>query len=355
MNLYLSTLWETDLDNVLEILPELHELEGHSVLITGIGGLIGSAVADLLLRYNRLSANPIIIYAAARSEDKILARFGHHSEQRWFHFVPYEATATLAAFPSEISFIIHGAGNASPDRFMKEPVETMVSNFVGLKNLFDYGKSHGCKRLLYISSSEVYGKNENDRPYTENEYGYIDLLNVRNSYSVGKRAAETLCTSYASEYGVDSVIVRPGHVYGPTASKSDHRVSSEWPYAVSRGKDIIMKSDGAQIRSYCYCLDCASAILKVLLRGESGHAYNISNPDSVITVRQMAELLTQSADVNLRIELPTETEKHAFNPMNNSSLTSDRLQALGWSGCFDAKTGFSHTVRIIRECEGAEI
>ena len=175
------------------------------------------------------------------------------------------------------------------------------------------------------------------------------MLKVRNSYSVGKRAAETLCVSYAEEYGVESVIVRPGHIYGPTASPYDNRVASAWAYSVARDEDIVMKSDGSQIRSYCYCLDCASAILKVLLSGENCHAYNISNPDSIISIKMMAEILSNSAGVKLRMELPTEEERKGFNPMSNSSLESNSLLALGWRGCFDAEAGFAHTVQILKE------
>ena len=110
-----------------------------------------------------------------------------------------------------------------------------------------------------------------------------------------------------------------------------------------------MKSDGSQIRSYCYCLDCASAMLKVLLCGENCHAYNISNPDSIISIKDMAEILSKSAGVELRMELPTEEEKKGFNPMSNSSLESASLTGLGWHGCFDAETGFGHTVKILKE------
>ena len=110
-----------------------------------------------------------------------------------------------------------------------------------------------------------------------------------------------------------------------------------------------MKSDGSQIRSYCYCLDCASAMLKVLLCGENCHAYNISNPDSIISIKDMAEILSKSAGVELRMELPTEEERKGFNPMSNSSLESASLTGLGWHGCFDAETGFGHTVKILKE------
>ena len=158
-----------------------------------------------------------------------------------------------------------------------------------------------------------------------------------------------MCASYADEYGVDSVIVRPGHIYGPTAVQSDNRVSSAWAYSVARREDIIMKSDGAQVRSYCYCLDCASAILTVLLKGERLHAYNISNPESIISIREMAEILTKTAGVNLKMELPTEKERKGFNPMMNSSLDSAELLSLGWKGLFNSERGFSHTVEIIKD------
>ena len=62
----------------------------------------------------------------------------------------------------------------------------------------------------------------------------------------------------------------------------------------------------------------------------------------------MAEILAESAGVELRKELPTEEERKGFNPMKNSSLESAALTELGWRGCFDAETGFSHTVKILK-------
>lgn len=349
MSIYDSKLWIEDIDEVIKTIPWLEEISGKSVMITGICGLICSAVADILIRYNEAKDGRVTILAAARSERKLRDRFGEYADRPYFIFVPYDATRLELKAEKKADYIIHGAGNAFPEMFMKEPVETMMSNFMGLFGLLEYGRRTGTRRLLYISSSEVYGKKDSSEPYREGQYGYIDLLNPRNSYSVGKRAAETLCASYTDEYGIETVIVRPGHIYGPTASPADNRVSSAWAWAVARGEDIVMKSDGAQLRSYCYCLDCASAALKVLLKGESLHAYNISNPDSVINILEMAEILAKSAGVALKMELPTEIERKGFNPMNNSSLDSSELLALGWKGLFDAERGLNHTVEIIKE------
>ena len=349
MQIYDSAIWISDLDETLAALPELELLAGKSVLITGCTGLICSAVVDVLIRRNETHEGTIRILAAGRSNKKVEERFSPYSKKDWFLFVPYDASSTENAINIPCDYMIHGASNASPNKIVKEPVETMLSNFMGMKYLLDIAKEKGTKRVLYISSSEVYGRKEHDKPSKTDEYGWIDLLNPRSSYSIGKCAAETMCASYFDEYGVDSVIIRPGHIYGPTAVMTDNRVSSAWAYDVAYGRDIVMKSDGSQLRSYCYCLDSASAILKVLLQGESVHAYNISNPDSIITIREMAELLTKSAGVKLKIEMPTETEKKGFNPMSNSSLDSTELLNLGWRGLFTAERGFLHTVKIIKD------
>lgn len=351
MNIYDSKLWISDLDETIAALPELAQLANKSVMVTGCTGLICSAVVDILIRWNETHNEKIKILAAGRNEKKVKARFSPYTDLDWFTFVPYDASSTENELTLPCDYIIHGASNASPNKIVKEPVETMLSNVLGMKYLLDYAKGKGAKRVLYISTSEVYGRKEHNNPSKIDEYGWIDLLNSRNSYSIGKCAAETMCASYADEYGVESVIIRPGHIYGPTAVQSDNRVSSAWAYDVARGKDIVMKSDGSQIRSYCYCLDSASAILTVLLKGENVHAYNISNPDSVINIRGMAEILAKSAGVQLKMELPTEAEKKGFNPMSNSSLDSTELLTLGWKGLFDAERGFSHTVEILKELD----
>lgn len=343
-----NPIWLQDIDLILESYPEIGELAGQSVLITGAGGLICSALTDILIRYNETHQKKIAIHAAARSEERLKNRFGEYFSRDYFFFEQFDANSGAFPMKDHADYIIHGAGNASPNKIMKEPVETMLSNFVGLYTLLQFSKDTKARRLLYISSSEVYGQKNTDLPYLENDYGYIDLLKARNSYPIGKRSAETLCSAFSEEYGTEAVIVRPGHIYGPTASRSDNRVSSAWAIMAANGEDIVMKSDGAQIRSYVYCLDCASAILKVLLQGENVHAYNISNPNSVISIREMAEIVARAGNVNLRLEIPTEEERKGFNPMRTSALRSDSLQALGWRGLFDAETGFMHTVQIIK-------
>ena len=349
MSLYKSKLWMDDIDEVTSVLPELSRLENQNVMITGASGLICSAVIDILIRYNEIHTSTIQIYAAGRNEQKMAERFSEYYNKDYFHFVSYDSSRSDNHFNFHCDYIIHGGANSSPKKIVDEPVETMLGNFLGIKYLLDFARDTKAKRILYISSSEVYGKREHTGAAQEGDYGFIDLLVPRNSYSIGKQAAETLCISYADEYGLNPVIIRPGHIYGPTADKNDDHVSSAWAYDVVSGRNIIMKSDGEQIRSYVYCLDCASATLKVLLCGESGKAYNISNPDSIIRIKEMAKLLCSAGGVELETEVADLEEKKSFNPMSDSSLDSSSLIGLGWKGCFDAVTGFEHTVEILRD------
>jgi nucleoside-diphosphate-sugar epimerase len=350
MTIYQSSLWWADIDRALETVTDLSVLEGQSVFITGATGLIGSALTDVLIRWNETHSGKIGLGIAGRSKERVDARFGEFASREYFSYVPYDATDD-SSLPnlSRFAYVIHGAANAYPSLFMEQPAETMLGCFQGLYRLLSVAKAADCRRVLVISSSEVYGQRQSDQPAVEEESGFVRLLDPRSSYSMGKRAAETLCACFAAEYGLDTVIARPGHIYGPTATIRDNRISSQFAWQAARGENLIMKSDGSSLRSYCYCLDCATALLVMLLKGQSGCAYNISNPDSVITVRRMAEMLAKAGDVELVQETATVEEKKGFNPMTNSSLDGSKLAELGWTGLFDAETGLGHTVRVLRE------
>lgn len=332
--LYLQNLKKT-ISNVIYA----DQLRNSKVLITGATGLVCSAIVDLMIKSNL----NVSIYVACRNEKKAKERFGG-----LVNYVYYDATKPIS-FDIELDYIIHGASNASPELYVKEPVETMKANINGMENLLEYCRKKKVKKIIYVSSSEVYGKKDTLDPFKEDQYGYIDLLNSRSSYSCAKRATETLCTAYQTEYGINFNIVRLGHIYGPTASYKDKRVSSDFIFRAARGENIILKSEGKQIRSYCHCLDCASAILTVLTCGKSGEAYNISNKRSIISIRELSELIAKYGQVQLLFDIPTKLEKNVFNPMDNSSLNSAKLESLGWQGIFNADEGISNTIDIVKQ------
>jgi len=340
MKLLESSLYNSDLNKALTKL-NLEELSGKSVFITGGLGLICSTIVDLLLKNTKTK-----IFVGARNEEQFINRFGGYNQ---VEYVQYDALAelNLSICPD---YIIHGAGLASPELYVSNPVETLSSNIDGVHNLLEFARSHNVNRLLYISSSEIYGNKTTDEPFIEGSYGNIDIDSIRSSYVIAKRAAEMMCKAYCSEYGLETIIVRPGHIFGPSAKETDKRISSDFAFKASRGDILEMKSSGLQKRSYCYSIDCAMQILIALLYGERGQAYNIGH-DEVTSIRKMAEIYASAGNVKLSIVDPTESEIKMFNPMNNSALDNSKIKKLGYQDCFSVEEGLIHTVEILREME----
>lgn len=338
-----NKIYLCDIERTLSNL-DLAKMNNKSILITGGLGLILSSVVDLLIKYNDQHNANINIFIADINESGFNARYGAYS---FIKYLSYDATKPIA-FDVDIDYIIHGAGLASPELYVSKPVETMLSNFNGVLNLLEYAKTHHIKRMLYISSSEVYGTKDTADAFEESKFGSVNINVIRSSYSEAKRASEVLCKSYSSEYDVDTVIVRPGHIYGPTASPRDKRISSEFAYLAAQGKSLEMKSLGLQKRSYCYSLDCAAAILVALMNGEKGESYNIGH-DEITSIREMAQIMAEAGNVSLKINEPTKEDLMQFNPMDNSSLNNEKIKAIGYKDSFSVREGLAHTVNVLKD------
>lgn len=341
---YSQEYWN-DVSDIIGNIPNADNLYGKTILITGATGMVCSAVIDVIVLLNHNCDAQIHLILAGRDEKKLTDRFQNILNRDEYRYIRYDALKAQK-IDLKIDYIIHGASNANPALYGREPVETLLGNIIGLNSVLDIAKNNPGSRLLYISSSEVYGNKTGgeNKPYKEEDYGFVDILNPRACYPNGKRAAETLCAAYRQEYGVDFVTVRLGHIYGPSITKTDTRASAAFTRDAAAGHDIVMKSAGNQLRSYCYTLDCASAILTVLVNGSSGNAYNISNKDSVVSIRDMAEALAEAGNVKVVFEDPSDAEKKSYNLMSNSSLDSGKLESLGWKSVFNLVKGMERTL-----------
>lgn len=334
--------WD-DIQEVTDRFPIFNKMDGMSLLITGATGMICSVVAELVLFLNKKGLH-VKLYLAGRNRDKLISRFTPFIEGVDYYFVYFDALKERN-YSLVFDYIIYGAGNSNPAFYVEEPVETMLSNIVGLNNFLKQAVVNTVKKVLYISSSEVYGnKSDISKPYFEDDYGTSDILSVRSCYPSSKRACETLCVSYYKEYNVNTVIVRPGHIYGPTISDYDNRVSALFTKDVVNGRNIELKSSGQQLRSYCYSLDCASAILFTLLQGEPAQAYNISNSSSIVSIRQLADVFAKFSNSKVTFSNPSDSEKLGFNSMANSSLSSEKIEKLGWKALFGIESGVKKTI-----------
>lgn len=318
------------------------KLSGSNILITGATGLIGSCLVEVLLSHPGKDYN---VYASGRNEERANLRFKEYTDDPSFHFIKYDVLEPLEG-DTRFDFIIHAASNASPNFFATKPVEVIKSNIIGVSNLMDYGLHHGLKRFLFVSSGEVYGEGDG-RVFTEEYSGYVDPTSPRSCYPSSKRAAETLCVSYGAEYGVETVIARPCHIYGPHFTESDNRVYAQFIRNVLHDEDLVMKSTGEQYRSWCYVVDCASAILHILLKGENGQAYNIADEKSNITIKELAEIIAEIGGKKVVMDLPSDMEKKGFNVVTRSMFSIEKIKTLGCVALTSIKEGLIKTFREI--------
>lgn len=317
-------------------------VDGGKILITGSTGLIGSCIIDVLLTANSLFDKRFDIFALGRSEKKLLSRFGTNER---LHFVVQDVTEPITT--EGLDYIIHAASNADPRSYALYPVETITTNIQGAKNVLDYCKGKNT-RVLFTSTFEVYGKLEQDE-YDETQYGIIDLNLIRSCYPESKRTAEMLFRSYVDEYGVNCVIARLASIYGPTMKQDDSKAHAQFIRNALAGDNIVLKSTGDQVRTYCYVMDAVSGILAVLFFGKTGEVYNVANENSIASIAELAQTVADYAGTKVVFDLPDDVESKGFSKPQNCILKTEKVKGLNWTGKFDLKTGINETMTILKE------
>jgi nucleoside-diphosphate-sugar epimerase len=318
------------------------ELNGKNILVTGASGLIGGCLIEVLLSRQQ----DYQIYAAARDKHHLEQRFSSYVDDKRLHLVQYDVRNPLNCM-IDFHYIIHAASNASPNFFVEDPVGVMQSNLAGVTHLLDYGKAHGMKRFLYISTGEVYGNGDKDK-WREEDSGYVNSMLVRSCYPSSKRASETLCVAYSLQYHLDVVVARLCHTYGPIFGKQDNRVYAQFINNVLSGENIILKSAGEQYRSWIYVIDCISALLYILLKGENCNAYNVANEESNVTIKTLAKTVAQMAGRQVVFDIPTPVEKQCSFVIKKAVFDTSKLCQLGWKPKFALEQGLKETIDYLK-------
>lgn len=328
-----------------KVIPEIAISDGR-ILVTGASGLIGSCLIDLLVLANNYGRS-FDVYALGRDKTKLQNRFSAFKGSDMLHFVEQDIQTPLDR-SIHYDYIIHGASNADPRNYALYPLETMLINLEGARNVLNYCRDHSATRVIMLSSFEVYGYAGKD-VYQESDAGVIDHNMIRSCYPESKRCMELLTRCCVEEYGVNVVIGRLSSIYGPTMLKDDSKAHAQFIRNALRGKDIVLKSKGGQRRTYCYVIDAITGLLCVLGKGVVGEAYNISNEDGVVTIAEVARTIAKIAGVTVISDIPDEIERKGFSKPQNCILENLKLKSLGWQGKYDIKTGLNECMKILKE------
>ena len=305
----------------------MHELGDKTIFITGGTGLIGQTLIRRILTESPTAQ----ILALTRNTDRAKALFQGVPENERIQWIEGDVCTPLT-INGDIDYIVHGAAETSSKSFVNDPVRVIDTAITGTANMLKLAVKHSVKKLVYLSTMEVYGAPADDEKIDEKHGCDLDTMQARSSYPESKRLCETLCAAYAAQHDVPACVLRLTQTFGPGVRYDDSRVFAEFARCAIEGRDIILHTKGETARNYLYTEDAASAILTVLLHGSVSEAYNAANESTYCTILEMAELVAREcADnrISVRIE-EADTTAYGYAPVLHMNLDTSKLRALGW-------------------------
>lgn len=331
-----------DLVEFAEKFPFLSEMRGKAVLVTGATGLIGSLLVYALSMLNHLFDAGISIYALARNKEKAFLKFGN-LPVIWI----FQDINNPLNLNDDVDYIFHCAAITESRLMVENPVEVLSSLITGTGNILDWARRNPVKSMVYLSSIETYGSFNKDFPVMEGDAGFIDPLNPRSSYSLGKKTAECLCNSYFKEYEVPVKIARLTQTFGAGVDKTDNRVFAQFARSAVKGEDIVLHTTGESAKPYCHTTDALRALFYILLTGDNGEAYNVANPHTFISVKDMAEMVAELGS-GLKVVFDLKNDR-GYAPPSITRLDVKKLTTLGWSPTIGLKDMFRSLIEYLKE------
>ena len=322
-----------------------NELKNKKILITGATGLICSIMVRAFCLKNDKNNLNLKMYLLVRNEQDAKAIFGNKD------YIEYIEMSIENFKPTnlDVDYIIHAASPTKSKFFIEKPVETLDTAVIGTKNVLDFSKMNKVKSMVYLSSMEMYGVLDAEN-VTEQDLGYINPLDVRSSYSEGKRICELYCYSYYKEYDIPVKIGRIAQTFGAGVSKNENRVYKVFADAILNKQNIILKSSGSTNINYSYTTDTIIAIIYLLLNGKDGEAYNVVGEKTNMTILDSAKWLAKEFGdgmTNVKIEMPKENV--GFAPDNKMILSNEKLKGIGWKSEYTLKQGYERLLKYLKE------
>ena len=295
-------------------------------LVTGAAGFVGSHLVDRLISegYQVTGLDNLV---TGTLDNLSLAKKCEN-----FIFVQCDVSIELPSFNEKFDFIFHAASPASPPKYFKFPIETMMVNSVGTKNCLDLASSDGA-RLIYFSTSEIYG-DPLEHPQNEKYWGNVNPIGPRSIYDEAKRFGEALVAQYVRDNKVNAGIVRIFNTYGPRLDLFDGRVVSTFIRQARNHEALTVNGDGSQTRSFCYVTDLVEGIFLMAKSSQFGPV-NLGNPNEM-TLNELVLEVNKFFDYELKVE-----NKPALvdDPVRRKPDISLANKELNWKPVVELKEG----------------
>ena len=341
------------LDNIKEVATlniNWDILKNKTFLITGVTGLIGKFLVDTIMYKNEIDNLNCKVIGLGRNINKAKERFENCFDSEYFKFYEIDINETIDLPEDNIDYIFHAASSTHPMQYSKMPIATITANVIGTKNILDLAIKHNTKRVIFASSVEIYGENKGDvDKFSEGYLGYINCNTLRAGYPESKRTGEALCQAYISEKELDIVIPRFSRIFGPTILNTDTKALSQFISKAVNNEDIVLKSEGKQFYSYTYVLDAVNAIFYLLMYGEKGEAYNVSDSSFDITLKDLAEKIASIANKKVVFEIPDINESKGYSTATKAIMDNSKISKLGWKVSKNIDERLKETIDILKD------
>jgi UDP-glucuronate decarboxylase len=249
-------------------------------LVTGAAGFLGANLSIRLLKEGNKVIGVDNLLTGTEQNLAELKKFVN------FSFIKQDIIKPLK-IKGKLNYVLNLACPASPPRYYKNPIHTLETNSVGIKNMLELAKKNKA-RFFQTSTSEVYG-DPKEHPQKETYFGNVEPYCKRSCYDEGKRYGEALIWQYRDIFHVDTGIIRIFNTYGPLMDPEDGRVVTNFIKQALTGKDITIQGTGKQTRSFCYVDDQINGMMKVIHSKEEG-PLNVGNPGE-FTIKELADLV----------------------------------------------------------------
>jgi dTDP-glucose 4,6-dehydratase len=303
------------------------------VLVTGSAGFIFSNFIRWALRYHKENYEFVSIdkIALPESVHNVYANRGHKLHigdvcDRHFVDVIFQL--------EQPDIVIHGAAESHVDNSIDSADRFVLSNILGTQVIIDKCREHGVKRLVYISTDEVYGQlSEGDESWTENS-----VLAPRNPYSASKAAGELLVKAAHETHGLEYNITRSCNNFGPRQSAT--KLIPKIIKCILEEAPIPIYGQGAQIREWIHVADNCSAIIEIL-KGPANETYNISSNYEMSNLELVNMICNIMDGGHSLITFVEDRAGHDFR----YSVDNAKLKDLGWKPNFKFRDGLKHTCK----------
>ncbi len=335
---------ESDAAAAIECLTCCSFFDGRRIVITGATGMLGGWVAYLLAQMKTITG-----YGPERIQ--VLRSGNNPTEPIWRGLIPDTQTSPWVlgdATPQvpDADLYLHLASPASASEFLRSPLATVELNIRGTSALLASAEKVPGSRLLFVSSSEIYGMAEG--LLSEATSGVVPLDSRRWIYAESKRLGELLCRMHSETRDAETIIVRPFHCFGPGMKRDESRIFGDFTYAILRGEAPTVRSDPSTTRTFCYAPEAAAAFLLALARGDSGDVFNVAGA-APTTIGALAESLTQEyLPIGSAVHYLECSEAAELNPVRESRADIRRIRALGWEPRVSTLDAFSRTIAFLQ-------